>query len=97
MQISARNSLKGNIKSIETGAVNSQVIIELSNGVEVVPDYHEKFGGALKFNRRQRSLRRRQSERCDGCNRLISIRKKEQFSITGEELTRRLPYLAVLY
>jgi molybdopterin-binding protein len=36
MQISARNSLKGKIKSVEVGAVNSQVIIELSNGVEVV-------------------------------------------------------------
>ena len=36
MQISARNSLKGKIKSIETGAVNTQVVIELSNGVEVV-------------------------------------------------------------
>ena len=36
MQISARNSLKGTIKSIEPGAVNTQIIIELSNGVEVV-------------------------------------------------------------
>ncbi len=36
MQTGARNSLKGTIKSIETGAVNTQVIIELSNGVEVV-------------------------------------------------------------
>jgi molybdopterin-binding protein len=36
MQISARNSLKGKIKSIETGAVNNQVIIELLNGTEVV-------------------------------------------------------------
>ena len=36
MQISARNSLKGTIKSIAPGAVNTQVIIELSNGVEVV-------------------------------------------------------------
>lgn len=36
MQISARNSLKGTIKSIEIGAVNTQIIIELSNGVEVV-------------------------------------------------------------
>ena len=36
MQISARNSLKGKIKSIEDGAVNSQIVIELSNGTEVV-------------------------------------------------------------
>ena len=36
MQISARNSLKGKIKLIETGAVNNQVIIELPNGMEVV-------------------------------------------------------------
>jgi len=36
MQISARNSLKGTIKSIEPGAAGGQVIIELSNGVEVV-------------------------------------------------------------
>ena len=36
MQISAKNSLKGKIKSIEDGAVNSQIVVELSNGVEVV-------------------------------------------------------------
>ena len=36
MQISARNSLKGKIKSIEPGAVNTEVVIELENGAEVV-------------------------------------------------------------
>ena len=36
MQTGARNSLKGKIKSVENGAVNTQIIIELSNGVEVV-------------------------------------------------------------
>lgn len=36
MQISARNSLKGTIKSIENGAVNSQIVIELVGGAEVV-------------------------------------------------------------
>ena len=36
MRISARNSLKGTIKSIEAGAVNSQVVIELGDGLEVV-------------------------------------------------------------
>ena len=36
MKISARNSLKGVVKSIEVGAVNTEVVIELSNGLEVV-------------------------------------------------------------
>jgi molybdopterin-binding protein len=36
MNISARNTLKGKIKKVTHGAVNTQVIIELSNGLEVV-------------------------------------------------------------
>lgn len=36
MKISARNSLKGKVKSIEVGAVNDEIIIELANGMEVV-------------------------------------------------------------
>jgi molybdopterin-binding protein len=36
MKISARNVLKGKVKQIEPGAVNSEVIIELPGGVEVV-------------------------------------------------------------
>lgn len=35
MKISARNVLKGKVKQIEHGAVNSEVIIELPGGVEV--------------------------------------------------------------
>ena len=35
MRISARNVLKGKIKNIVEGAVNDEVIIELSNGLEV--------------------------------------------------------------
>ena len=68
MQTGARNSLKGTIKSIAPGAVNTQVIVELSNGVEVAPDYHEGFGGTLESDRRQNGLRRRQSERRDDCD-----------------------------
>lgn len=36
MKISARNQLKGVVKSISTGAVNTEVVIELPGGVELV-------------------------------------------------------------
>ncbi len=36
MKISARNVLKGTIKKIVRGAVNSEIVIDLTNGVEVV-------------------------------------------------------------
>ncbi|AVH71295.1 TOBE domain-containing protein [Nostoc sp. 'Lobaria pulmonaria (5183) cyanobiont'] len=35
MEVSARNSLKGTIKEIHQGAVNSEVILEIVPGVEV--------------------------------------------------------------
>ena len=36
MKLSARNTLKGKIKKVTTGAVNSEVVIELPGGIEVV-------------------------------------------------------------
>lgn len=36
MKISARNLLQGKVKSVEHGAVNSEVVIELPGGTEVV-------------------------------------------------------------
>jgi molybdopterin-binding protein len=36
MEISARNSLKGSVKQVVPGAVNTEVIVELANGLEVV-------------------------------------------------------------
>ena len=36
MKISARNFLKGKVKNVAHGAVNSEVIVELAGGVEVV-------------------------------------------------------------
>ncbi len=36
MKISARNQLKGKVKKITHGAVNSEVILELPGGQEVV-------------------------------------------------------------
>lgn len=36
MKISARNTLKGTVKKITPGAVNTEVVIELPGGVEIV-------------------------------------------------------------
>ncbi|MEH1799313.1 MAG: molybdopterin-binding protein [Nostoc sp.] len=35
MEVSARNSLKGTIKKIHPGTVNSEVILEIVTGVEI--------------------------------------------------------------
>jgi len=36
MRLSARNQLKGIVKKVEHGAVNSEVTMELAGGIEVV-------------------------------------------------------------
>jgi molybdopterin-binding protein len=36
MKISARNMLKGKVKKITPGAVNTEVVIELPGGVQIV-------------------------------------------------------------
>lgn len=36
MKLSARNQLKGTVKKIVPGAVNSEVVIELPGGAEIV-------------------------------------------------------------
>jgi molybdopterin-binding protein len=36
MKISARNVLQGKVKQVEHGAVNTEVIIELPGGLEIV-------------------------------------------------------------
>lgn len=36
MKLSARNQLKGVVKSVEHGAVNSEIVLELAGGAELV-------------------------------------------------------------
>lgn len=36
MKISARNLLKGKVKSLTHGAVNSEIVVELPGGAEIV-------------------------------------------------------------
>jgi molybdopterin-binding protein len=36
MKVSARNTLKGKVKKVTAGAVNSEVVVELPGGTEVV-------------------------------------------------------------
>jgi molybdopterin-binding protein len=35
MKLSARNVIKGTVKSIESGAVNDEIVIEIAPGVEI--------------------------------------------------------------
>ena len=36
MKVSARNVLKGKVKTVNHGAVNSEVVLQLLNGLEIV-------------------------------------------------------------
>ncbi len=35
MEISTRNTLKGTIKAVQTGAINSEVVLEIAPGIEI--------------------------------------------------------------
>jgi len=47
MKISARNTLKGRVKQIEQGAVNTEVTVELAGGVEIVSIITKKSAAEL--------------------------------------------------
>jgi molybdopterin-binding protein len=47
MKISARNTLKGKVKHIEPGAVNTEVTLELAGGVEIVAIITKKSAANL--------------------------------------------------
>ncbi len=47
MKISARNALKGKVKQIDQGAVNTEVTIELPGGIEIVSIVTKKSATSL--------------------------------------------------
>ncbi|MCG5059229.1 MAG: TOBE domain-containing protein [Limnoraphis sp. WC205] len=49
MKISARNSLKGTVKAVHEGAVNTEVVIEVAPGVEVVSIISKASAEALEI------------------------------------------------
>jgi len=50
MELSARNQLKGKVKRVEHGAVNSEVTIELAGGIEVVSIITKESAGHLEVS-----------------------------------------------
>ena len=49
MKISARNVLKGKVKQVEHGAVNTEVVIELPGGAEIVSIITKHSAESLKL------------------------------------------------
>ena len=47
MKISARNMLKGKVKQIKPGAVNTEVVVELPGGSEIVSIITKESAGKL--------------------------------------------------
>lgn len=51
MKISARNTLKGKVRQIEHGAVNTEVTVELPGGVEIVSIITKKSAADLSLTK----------------------------------------------
>ena len=49
MKISARNVIKGKVKSVTSGAVNSEITVEIPGGTEVVSIITKKSADDLKL------------------------------------------------
>jgi len=49
MRLSARNVLKGKVKAVKAGAVNTEIVLELSPGVEVVSIITKESAENLKL------------------------------------------------
>ncbi|OGO03478.1 MAG: transporter [Chloroflexi bacterium RBG_13_52_14] len=51
MKLSARNILKGKVKQVKPGVVNSEVIVELTGGAEIVSIITKESAQNLKLKK----------------------------------------------
>jgi molybdopterin-binding protein len=51
MKISARNILKGKVKQVKAGAVNTEVIVEVAGGAEIVSIITKESAQNLKLKK----------------------------------------------
>ncbi|HON79284.1 MAG TPA: TOBE domain-containing protein [Spirochaetota bacterium] len=51
MKLSARNVLKGKVKNITTGAVNTEVIVELPGGTEIASIITKESAESLSLSK----------------------------------------------
>jgi molybdopterin-binding protein len=54
MEISARNVLKGKVKNIKHGSVNSEVTIEIARGIQIVSIITKKSAQDLRLSKRKK-------------------------------------------
>jgi molybdopterin-binding protein len=51
MKISARNILKGKVKSIKAGVVNTEVVLQIAGGTQIVAIITKELAETLKLAR----------------------------------------------
>ncbi len=51
MEISARNVLKGNVARVTHGAINSEVLVKLPGGAEIISIITKKSARGLKLSK----------------------------------------------
>jgi molybdopterin-binding protein len=91
MKISARNILKGRIKAVKPGTVNTEIVIELPGGAEIVSiitkDSADSLGCGLRIADGKPSAQGGQSE-------LVDLQKNCQADGTGLGVKQRSGKLA---
>jgi molybdopterin-binding protein len=53
MKLSARNTLKGRVKSVKRGPISSLVVLEIAPGIEIVSTITAESAAALKLKKGQ--------------------------------------------